>query len=72
MRKNRLSNKELKKLVIAAEEARIAALPDPQDVPPHQFSPEFEAKMTSLCEAMRHHEKTGTSPIWDEDTQRYI
>lgn len=49
MRKKKLSNEEIKNIVVAAETAIIASLPDPKDCE-FEFSPEFEEKMRKLIE----------------------
>ena len=54
--KKKLTNKELKQIVIEDEMAIIASLPDPKKFH-HEFSPEFEAKAQMLIEKARKKEK---------------
>ena len=55
--KKKLTNKELKQLVITEATGMVESLPDPKEYPQHEFSPAHEEYMQKLIEKTRKKEK---------------
>lgn len=53
-RKNKELDEEIRQMIIEGMEIEAELLAEEmEDVPPHEFSPEFEAKMDELIKSMR-------------------
>lgn len=72
MSKHEAADRAIEQAIRELHEAEMASLPDPRSASPHEFSPQFEAAMTSFMEALKKHKGSNTTPIWDEESQRYI